>query len=93
MADPRFTPFAPRYAPGVAPVVAAQAFAEVMLQRRSVRMFSDRPVERATIEWLIRAAQSAPSGANKQPWRFVCVQDAATKRRIREGAEAEEREF
>ena len=43
--------------------LAAQAFAEVMLQRRSVRMFSDRPVERATIEWLIRAAQSAPSGA------------------------------
>lgn len=56
-------------------------------------MFSDQPVERATIEWLIRAAQSAPSGANKQPWRFVCVQDPAVKRRIREGAEAEEREF
>jgi nitroreductase len=58
-----------------------------------VREFSDRPVSRATIEALVRAAASAPSGANKQPWRFVCVEDAATKRRIRLGAEEEEREF
>lgn len=93
MADPRFVPYAPRFVPAVAPTAAAQAFAETMQQRRSVRMFADRPVERATIEWLIRAAQSAPSGANKQPWRFVCVQDPAVKRRIREGAEAEEQEF
>ncbi|MCA8975527.1 MAG: nitroreductase family protein, partial [Planctomycetes bacterium] len=72
---------------------AAAAFHDVMRRRRSVRMFSDRPVDRAVIEWLVRAAHSAPSGANKQPWRFVCVQDPATKRRIREGAEQEEREF
>ncbi|MFO1078257.1 MAG: nitroreductase family protein [Planctomycetota bacterium] len=64
-----------------------------MRRRRSVRMFADRPVSRATIEWLVRAAHSAPSGANKQPWRFVCVQDPATKARIRAGAEQEEREF
>jgi iodotyrosine deiodinase len=41
----------------------------------------------------VRAAASAPSGANVQPWRFVLVTDPAVKRRIREGAEAEEREF
>jgi nitroreductase len=64
-----------------------------MRRRRTVRAFSEQPVARETIEWVIRAAGTAPSGANKQPWRFVCVSDPALKRRIREGAEAEEREF
>ena len=75
------------------PERAAADFFDVVRRRRSVRMFSDRPVSRETIEWLVRAAHSAPSGANKQPWRFVCVQDPAVKARIREGAEQEEREF
>lgn len=66
---------------------------EILRKRRSVRMFSDRPVSRTTIEWLVRCAHTAPSGANKQPWRFVCVQDPAIKARIRAGAETEEREF
>ncbi len=56
-------------------------------------MFSDRPVSRETIENLIRAAGTAPSGAHKQPWRFVAVNDPALKREIRAAAEAEEREF
>ncbi len=56
-------------------------------------MFSERPVSRETIEWVVRAAGTAPSGANKQPWRFVCVSDPGLKRTIREGAEVEEREF
>jgi nitroreductase len=60
---------------------------------RNVRMFSDRPVPFETIEWIIRAAGSAPSGANKQPWRFVVVGDPGVKKQIREAAEAEEREF
>ena len=71
----------------------AQAFADLMQRRRTVRDFSDRPVPRAVIRECLRAAASAPSGANQQPWRFVAVAEAATKRRIREGAEAEEREF
>ena len=36
---------------------------------------------------------SAPSGANQQPWHFVVIADPVRKRRIREAAEAEEREF
>jgi iodotyrosine deiodinase len=72
---------------------AARRFYETMRQRRSVRYFSDRPVSRDTIEWCIRAAGTAPSGANKQPWRFVAVSDAGLKHRIRDAAEAEEREF
>lgn len=82
-----------RYDPGRDPAEAARAFHEVMARRRSVRFFSDRPVALETIEWIVRAAGTAPSGANKQPWRFVCVQDPALKKRIREAAEAEEREF
>ncbi|MBZ0154305.1 MAG: nitroreductase family protein [Planctomycetes bacterium] len=66
---------------------------DALRRRRSVRMFSDRPVAKSTIEWLVRCAHTAPSGANKQPWRFVCVQDPAMKARIRAGAEAEEHEF
>ena len=81
------------YRPDVEPDAAAQRFCELMRRRRSCRFFSDAPVSRATIEWCVRAAGSAPSGANKQPWRFVCVQDHAVKARIRDAAEAEEREF
>ena len=64
-----------------------------MARRRTVREFSDRPVPRDIIETALRAAGTAPSGANLQPWHFVVVSNAATKRRIREAAEAEEREF
>ena len=61
--------------------------------RRTVRDFSDRPVPMAVIDACLQAAASAPSGANRQPWHFVVVTDAETKRRIRAGAEAEERAF
>ena len=93
MSEAEFVPYVDRFSPALAEIAAAQAFCEVMQRRRSVRMFSDRPVARETIEWLVRSAHSAPSGANKQPWRFVCVQDPAVKAAIRAGAEQEEREF
>jgi nitroreductase len=54
-----------------------------------VRYFSDRAVDRAVIETLIMTASSAPSGANKQPWRFVAISDPAIKRQIRIAAEHE----
>ncbi len=82
-----------RYEPGIPSAEAARAFYGVMRKRRTVRMFSDAPVSRETIEWVIRTAGTAPSGANKQPWRFVAVSDPATKARIRKAAEEEEREF
>jgi nitroreductase len=71
----------------------ARDFAEEMQRRRTVRDFSARPVPRALIEDCLRAAGSAPSGANQQPWYFVAVSDPDVKKRIREAAEAEEREF
>jgi nitroreductase len=94
MAEPAvFVPLPDRHDPGVPPERAASQVFDVLKKRRSVRAFSDRPVSRATIEWLVRIAGSAPSGANKQPWRFVCVSDPALKREIRAAAEAEERAF
>ena len=71
----------------------AQAFYERMRRRRTVRDFSDRPVPREVLETCLLAAGTAPNGANRQPWRFVVVGDPEIKRRIREAAEAEEREF
>ena len=60
--------------------------------RRSCRFFSDDPVPRDVIESVIRIAHSAPSGANRKPWRFVAIDDPALKHEIRLAAEAEERE-
>jgi nitroreductase len=71
----------------------AASFYNEVRRRRSVREFSDRPVPRDVIENCIRAAGTAPSGANLQPWRFVVVSDHDVKRRIREAAEEEEKAF
>jgi nitroreductase len=62
-------------------------------RRRTVREFSDRPVPRDIIETALMAANTAPSGANLQPWHFVAVSGSATKQKIRDAAEIEEREF
>ncbi len=69
------------------------AFHQTMLRRRTVRHFSPDPVPFSLIQTAIQTAATAPSGANQQPWRFVVVSDPEIKRRIREAAEAEEREF
>jgi nitroreductase len=74
-------------------IARAQAFADELAQRRTVRDYASTPVPRALIEHCLRAAGSAPSGANQQPWRFVAVSSPEIKHRIREAAEAEEREF
>jgi len=62
-------------------------------RRRTVREFSDRPVPRDIIETALKAANTAPSGANLQPWHFAVVSGAETKKKIRQAAEVEEREF
>ena len=62
-------------------------------RRRTVREFSDRPVPRDLIETALKAANTAPSGANLQPWHFVVVSGPETKKKIRVAAEAEEQEF
>jgi nitroreductase len=70
----------------------AEEMYRTMARRRSVRHFSDEPVPRRLVELAIETASTAPSGAHRQPWRFVVVGDRDIKGRIRCGAEAEERE-
>lgn len=69
------------------------AFYEELDRRRTVREFSARPVPRDIIETALKAANTAPSGANLQPWHFVVISGAETKKKIREAAEVEEKEF
>ncbi len=71
----------------------ARAWLEEVRRRRTVREFAPEPIPMEAVDAAIEVAASAPSGANRQPWRFVVVRDPETKRRIREAAEAEEREF
>ncbi|MEP7276372.1 MAG: nitroreductase family protein [Betaproteobacteria bacterium] len=71
----------------------ASAIRETFSQRRTVRDFSTRAVDRRVIEECLLAAGTAPSGANLQPWRFVAITSADIKQKIRAAAEAEEREF
>lgn len=94
MSDRRFVPL-PGYRRYTVDEMRARAaqFLEEVRRRRTVREFSDRPVPRDVIENCLRAAGTAPSGANLQPWHFVVVSEASLKRRIREAAEKEEREF
>lgn len=71
----------------------ARSFRSQMEERRSVRSFSERPVPRELIEEAVRTAGSAPSGANRQPWQFVAVDDQELKREIRAAAEQVEKEL
>lgn len=69
----------------------SQRFLEILRQRRTVREYSSEPVPFELIENAIRAAGTAPSGANQQPWTFVVISDPQIKRQIRLAAEAEEK--
>ncbi|MEM9887295.1 MAG: nitroreductase family protein [Bacteroidota bacterium] len=70
----------------------SQDFYDYMKQRRSLRIFSDRPVPKVVIENIIMTASSAPSGAHKQPWTFCAVSSPEIKKTIRQAAEKEEYE-
>jgi nitroreductase len=94
MAQARFVPLTQyREYPPEDMLRRAREFHEDIARRRTVRDFSPRPVRREVIEQCLLAAGTAPNGANLQPWHFVVVGDPAVKSRIREAAEAEEREF
>ena len=94
MVEPRFVPL-PEWQEVPPEEMGRRATANYleMRRRRTVREFSSQPVPRSVIEDCLRAAGTAPSGANLQPWHFVAVGDPDVKRQIREGAEVEEREF
>src|SRR5438046_991216 len=94
MTTPRFVPLATyQEYPEAEMRRRAVEFYQEIGRRRTVRMFADRPVPREIIEICLRAAGTAPSGANLQPWHFVAVTDPEVKRQVREAAEKEEYEF
>src|SRR5271154_1770522 len=90
---PRMQPFYFQRLPEDEQLRRASSFFQAMSTRRTIRSFSPEPVPFELIETAIKAAASAPSGANQQPWRFVVVSNPEVKRQIREAAEAEEKEF
>ncbi|WP_434626898.1 nitroreductase family protein [Chromobacterium sp. CV08] len=92
--QPAFIPLSTyRRYPEAEMVERSRAFYADIRRRKTVREFTSQPVPREVIENALLAAGTAPSGANHQPWHFVVVEDAELKRKIREGAETEEREF
>jgi iodotyrosine deiodinase len=90
--EARFVPHRPECHPEDVMLERARIFYQQMDRRRSVRQFSPDPVARELIELAIRTASTAPSGAHRQPWKFVVVSDAALKQEIRRAVEAEEYE-
>lgn len=70
----------------------SRAFYQYMDKRRSLRMFSDKPVPQEVVENIIMTASTAPSGAHKQPWTFCLISDPALKKKVRAAAEEEEYE-
>ena len=93
MAEDAFIPLQYQRLPESHMCQQAEAFYQRMRARRSVREFSSDPVPMDVIRNALLTAGTAPSGANKQPWHFAVVTDAAVKREIRLAAEEEEREF
>jgi nitroreductase len=71
----------------------SRIFFENLSARRTIRNFSDKPVDREVIENCIKTAGTAPSGANIQPWHFALISDPKIKMQIRVAAEKEEKEF
>lgn len=71
----------------------AEAFYDFIRKRHTVRDFSSRPVPREVIETCLRAAGTAPNGANHQPWHFSVIGNRDIKARIRAAAEEEEQAF
>ena len=61
-------------------------FMDLVKERRSIRKYIDKPVEREKIEKCLEAARLAPSACNAQPWKFVVVDEPALKERVFNGA-------
>jgi iodotyrosine deiodinase len=89
--EPHFVPLEFERLPEKRQLDASRAFLASLRRRRTVRHYSREPVPWELVQNAIAAAATAPSGANQQPWTFVVVSDAETKRRMREAAEEEER--
>lgn len=91
--DPEMEPYDPEHVPPEESLERARAFRELMDGRRTVRTFSHDPVEKQVIQEILHTAGTAPSGAHKQPWTFVAIQDQNLKQELRKAAEEQEQHF
>ena len=91
--NPKFRPYTPWPSSDEDAHALFENFEKALKTRRSLRVYNATPVPRSTIERLIALAASAPSGANKQPWHFVAIQNSEIKSKIRAAAEEEEKAF
>lgn len=89
---PEFIPYVHRVLSEQEQLDRARTFYELCKKRRTIREFSEKQVPRQVLELILKTAGAAPSGANKQPWRFIVVTDPEIKREIRIAAEAVEKE-
>jgi len=71
----------------------SERFYKDIKRRHSIRQFSSRAVPQVIIENCIKAAGTAPNGANHQPWQFVAIQSSDVKKQVREQAELHEQGF
>lgn len=85
-----FKPYAPILFSEEEMKAKSKSFAEMMSERRSVRFFSDEEIPLEVIENIVTTANSAPSGANMQPWKFALIKNKELKKKIRSAAEKEE---
>jgi len=75
------------------PIGDKEKIMEYAYARHSTREFSDTPVLKKDIYYILKTGIHAPSGANKQPWKFIVVSDPEQKRKIREAAEYYEKRY
>lgn len=88
--EQKFIPYIRKELTTAQQINLSEEYYQKLDERRSVRDFSDEPVDIKVIENIIKTASTAPSGAHKQPWTFCVVQDKEMKKKIREAAEKEE---
>lgn len=87
-----FIPFKQKELTADEQLKASEAFYQQLDERRSIREYSDKPIDIKVIENIVKAASTAPSGAHKQPWTFCVISNADLKAKIRAAAEEEEKQ-
>jgi len=60
----------------------AEATMKVIEDRRSIREWTDEPISEQDLAMILEAGRQAPSGENAQPWRFIIVRDAETRKKL-----------
>ena len=90
--EQKFIPFQRKELTKEEQLANSENYYKLLNERRSIREFSDKPVDIKVIENIIKTASTAPSGAHKQPWTFCVISNPAIKKQIREAAEIEEKQ-